>query len=121
MAKRFYHRRNQYEVADELEQLARALRQMGWDEIGGKLLRCEETGRVIGRTKWIPRAPWWAERPFWFNEQQCAGVVHKMLRGRSLTQLERRVLAYLIEVAGIDPPKQNSDAPEASWEDSCVA
>lgn len=98
--RRFYRRLPPDKVADQLVALADALRLMGWDEKGGYLIR-NEHGEVCARTKWIPRALWWSERPFWFNEAQCAGIVDKRLRGEPLTKLEQRAMDFLLEVAGI--------------------
>ena len=118
--KRFYRRVDPHQVSEELLALARALREMGWDEIGGRLLRNEATGEVIGRTKWVPRAQWWAERPFWFNERQVAGVVHKLLRCERLTPMETRIVKHLLEVAGVEAPAPASQ-PEMGEGMSCVA
>jgi hypothetical protein len=96
----FYRRCCPEKVAEQLAALAKALRATGWAEKGGYLIRDQE-GKVCARTKWIPRALWWSERPFWFNEAQCAGIVDKRLRGEPLTKLEQRAMDWLLEVSGV--------------------
>lgn len=98
MAKRFYPRADPQTVADKLSSLARLLREAGWEECGGRLLRDESSGEVIGRTKWVPRATWWAERPHRFSEQQTAGIVLKRLLGERLTPREAACIAHLFDL-----------------------
>ena len=105
MNMKFYPRSNPEKTARRLEALAHALRDTGWAEKGGFLIRGED-GQVRNRTKWIPRALWWSERPFWFSDTQCAGIVEKCLRGEGLTKLERRAMDYLLEVSEISAPVQ---------------
>lgn len=95
---RFYPRANPQAVIDMLAALAQVLHQAGWEERGGYLLR-NERGEVTGRTKWIPRAQWWAERPDKFSERHYAGIVLKHIRGGRLTKRETACLMYLIEIA----------------------
>jgi hypothetical protein len=95
--RRFYPRAEPYRVVETLHALAQVLRTAGWEERGGHLLR-DEHGEVSGRTKWVPRAQWWAERPHSFSEQQCAGIVLKLLRGGTLTKREAACMAHLITI-----------------------
>jgi hypothetical protein len=102
---RWYPRADRHKVIDKLHALANVLREMGWEECGGYLLR-DEAGEVSGRTKWIPRAQWWAARPFPFSEDQCAGIVLKLLNGGKLTRRMTECVAHLLRIAdndGLDP------------------
>jgi hypothetical protein len=101
--KRFYPRANPLEVAEKLHQLADTIASVGWEERGGYLIRGED-GEVVARTKWIPRAQWWAERPHRFSEQQTAGILLKHLMGKELTTRERECFQHLIDVAGLNEP-----------------
>jgi hypothetical protein len=100
-AKRFYPRFDPMRVGQLLRQLALTIESAGWEERGGFLLRDPDTSEVIGRTKWVPRAQWWAERPDYLSEQQTAGILLKHLRMEPLTGRERRCLEHLVRTAGI--------------------
>lgn len=106
MSKRFYPRANPLEVADKLHRLADAIASVGWEEKGGYLIRGDD-GQVVARTKWIPRAQWWAERPHRFSEQQTAGILLKHVTGKELTRTERACLLHLVEAAGLGEQSSN--------------
>lgn len=70
----------------------------GWQEIGGQAISQGDAVRadVIGRTKWLPREPWFAEvqrtAPLPGNKQgkATALAVEKALAGKKLTAAEDR-------------------------------
>ena len=100
-AKRFYPRADPMHVGELVRHVAATIESAGWEERGGYLLRDPETSEVIGRTKWIPRSQWWAERPDYLSERQTAGILLKHLRLLPLTARERRCLDHLMRTAGI--------------------
>lgn len=113
MSNRFYPRANPLEVADKLHQLADAIASVGWEQKGGHIIR-DEDDQVVARTKWIPRAQWWAERPHRFSEQQTAGIALKYLSGKELTRTERACFLHLIEIVGIaEQPQRDAPQPAA--------
>lgn len=69
----------------------------GWAEVGGRLLMDSE-GKVLGRTKWIPREQWWAERPKGLTEDQVHAAVDKALAGSKLTKRQRSVVSFMADV-----------------------
>lgn len=69
----------------------------GWYEEGGKLLM-DESGNVTGRTKWIPREQWWAERPGNLSESEVHAAVDKALAGKTLGKRQRAVVEFMAEV-----------------------
>lgn len=71
----------------------------GWAERGGQVIRNPETGEVVGRTGWIPRAEWWPERPKGLSEEQIHAAVDKALRGAKLGAREKRVVEFMRDVA----------------------
>lgn len=87
-------------TVDTLSALARVLGGCGWDQVGGRLLRAQgDQGEVVGRTDWIPRAPWWLERPDGLTERRCHQVVADALAGRRLGPRQRRYLTWLMAIA----------------------
>jgi hypothetical protein len=108
-ARRFYPRAEPYEVAELLRDLAATLESAGWDQRGGHLLRdCD--GNVTGRTCWIPRSQWWAERPHSFSERQTAGIVLKHIKAeRPLTARELHCLRDVLRVAGVLPESESNN------------
>ena len=100
-AKRFYPRADPTLVGELMRHVAATIESAGWEERGGYLLRDPDTSEVIGRTKWIPRAQWWAERPDYLSERQTAGILLKYLRLQPLTPRERRCLEHLMRTAGV--------------------
>ncbi len=89
------------EVRAELERMAR---NAGWAEKGGRLLRDESdnevgTGRVIGRTAWVPKEDWWAQRGVNLNEAQTRKAVQKALAGEPLGSREQKLIDYMTRAA----------------------
>jgi hypothetical protein len=82
-----------------------AANETGWAEVGGRMLRIPdpsmETGERIDRTKWIPKAEWWAARPGpnRLNEAQVQEAVRKALAGEKLNAAEQRTVEFMLEVA----------------------
>jgi hypothetical protein len=109
-SRRFYPRAEPYEVAELLRDLAQTLEGAGWEQRGGHLIRNHQ-GEPVGRTDWIPKSPWWAERPHSFSERQVAGILLKHLRMQRLTRREAHCLNDMLEVAGIMPRAQVESAP----------
>ena len=78
----------------------------GWAERGGFLLRSgsEVAGEeTISRTKWIPKAEWWPDRPAQgkkrLNEAEVSEAIRKHIAGEPLKPLEQRTLEYMGMIA----------------------
>lgn len=71
----------------------------GWDTVGGRMLRDHKTGEVIGRTPWLPRYPWYKDKPTVHSERQVQAVIDKMLAGRKLGSQEQVLAEWLAGVA----------------------
>lgn len=69
----------------------------GWAQEGGRVLM-DETGTVTGRTSWIPREQWWADRPGNLNEQEVHAAVDKALAGKPLGSRQRDIVKFMTEV-----------------------
>lgn len=90
--------------------------QAGWAQVGGKLLRegamtetglvGEGQGAVNGRTKWLPKAEWWPDRPAkridkktgqvtGYNEAETADIVEKGIAGKLLGKKQREYFDFL--------------------------
>jgi len=111
----------------------------GWIEEGGKLLRASndfnhpEYNIITGRTKWLPRADWWPDRPRGFNEQKTRATVAKALTGEKLSKPERRLIDFMVEVSDQrnrldeylpevdDLPEDSRDSLDAGFESAMVA
>lgn len=77
----------------------------GWAERGGRLLRenmDDNTSAVIGRTQWIPKEPWWTDRPHALNENQVREAVRKALADEPLTRKERDMVQYMIDYSSAE-------------------
>lgn len=78
----------------------------GWAERGGFLLRSgsEVAGEeTISRTKWIPKAEWWPDRPAQgkkrLNEAEVSEAIRKHIAGEPLKPLEQRTVEYMGMIA----------------------
>lgn len=104
-------------------ELARRAREAGWQEIGGRIIREDSTdckSPVIGRTKWIPYAEWFARM------QQDAGArvdggrdavakaVDLALRGWRMTPAQRRTVRWLLNDFESYAQWQEDEAREAA-------
>lgn len=69
----------------------------GWEQEGGRLLMDPE-GNVLGRTSWIPREQWWADRPKGLTEVQVHEAVAKALAGNKLGQRQQAIVQFMTEV-----------------------
>ncbi|MGH8562699.1 MAG: PLxRFG domain-containing protein [Gammaproteobacteria bacterium] len=70
--------------------------QAGWAQRGGEQLR-DEKDQVIGRTKWLPKEPWYAAIPERLNPQATIEAVRKAIAGEKLGAKERRVVGYMLD------------------------
>jgi len=84
------------DVRAELERMAQ---HAGWAEKGGRLMRDPKTEQVTGRTKWVPKETWWAERGVNLNEAQTRTAVRKALAGESLSGRERHLVEFMLKIA----------------------
>jgi hypothetical protein len=117
-ARRFYPREEPLKVADLLRNLADVIQSAGWDERGGYLIR-NDRGEPVSRTKWLPRAQWWAERPYSFSERQCAGILLKHIKAeRALTRRELHCLRDLLRVAGILADQPTHEIRETQYDEA---
>jgi hypothetical protein len=87
------------DAAAFLVRLAELLREAGWAEKGGYVVRDPHTDAVVDRTVWVPRCEWWRDKPEDLTEKRAHEVLFAALRGRKLGARQRRHLAYLIDVA----------------------
>lgn len=87
------------EAAALRAELERMKDEVGWFERGGRLLRNEETGEVIGRTVWIPRAEWWPERPHRMSEEEVRNAIDRHLAGEPLSRRQQDLIHFLTDVA----------------------
>lgn len=69
----------------------------GWAQTGGRVLM-DENGLVTGRTSWIPREQWWAERPKDLTESQVHEAVDKALRGDRLGTRQAAIVQFMADV-----------------------
>lgn len=82
----------------------------GWAQVGGKLLREGEgeglqqgTGKVIGRTEWIPKADWWPARPDKrMNAEKVQEAVRKAIAGEPLKPNEQRTVDFMVHEANLE-------------------
>lgn len=85
-------------VAQNADQLKYMAERAGWQEIGGQAITEGDAvkAQVTGRTKWLPREPWFAEvqreAPLPGNTQgkATAVAVSKAIAGQKLTAAEQR-------------------------------
>lgn len=84
-------------------ELERMKGETGWAEVGGRLIRTpgsdESKPDIISRTKWIPNAEWWRERPKGLTEDQTHLAVEKALKGEPLGKRERAMVEYMVDTA----------------------
>lgn len=71
----------------------------GWDTIGGRILRDHKTGEVTGRTLWLPRYPWFKDKPAFASVKMIRAVINKSLAGARLGKREQELANWLAEVA----------------------
>lgn len=69
----------------------------GWAQEGGRVLM-DETGKVTGRTTWIPHQEWWRDRPKGLNETQVHKAVDKALAGQPLGKRETAIVSFMKDV-----------------------
>ncbi len=123
------------EVRGSLEAMAQ---EAGWAEIGGRLLRtgsganaedaaagrAGESGDVVGRTKWTPRAPWFAgiqrdaRLPGNADGTATREAVRKALDGEQMTAAERRHVIAMLDQ--IDADEQDAAARAAARPDEPI-
>jgi len=70
----------------------------GWAEEGGRVIRDATTDEVVGRTKWLPRADWWPDRPKGLTESQVHDAVDKALAGQPLKAREQSMIDFMTQV-----------------------
>lgn len=84
------------DLRDQLVDMA--FHRAGWAERGGHLLM-DPDGKVLGRTVWIPREQWWADRPTDLNEEQVQQAVLKAMSGSVLGAKQQRIVEFMVEAA----------------------
>jgi hypothetical protein len=98
------------ELRRSLQGLAK---ETGWDTRGGRVLMADDGKTVIGRTQWLPRYPWFKDKPTAHNEKQVQSVIDKMLAGKKLGSQEQVLANWLAEVAAdrikLEPLMPTSD------------
>lgn len=80
----------------------------GWQQVGGRLKRNEETGEVIGRTSWLPNSDWWPGRPGGYSHEDTVRIVDKALAGERLGPKQQQLVEYMTEV--LDARRANAPA-----------
>ena len=92
--------------SDFREELERMAKETGWSKIGGRLIRQkygERAGEeIISRTKWVPNASWWPNRPDALNSEQVKDAIKRALAGEPLAGKKARMVRYLLDVAQSD-------------------
>jgi hypothetical protein len=87
-------------------------REIGWDQVGGRLLRQVDTGgekpEVVGRTPWVGKPGTDGESNFWrmrpevggrISEQGAHAALDKFAAGEKLNAKERRFVEYATQTA----------------------
>jgi hypothetical protein len=86
----------------------------GWAEVGGRILRDAE-GEVVNRTRWVPFAEWWVDRPTYIQgtkrgrkkkgqrkykhtERQLKAVVEKYRNNLALSSNDKELIVFLLDV-----------------------
>ena len=88
--------RNDADLRHSLEGMKQ---ETGWDTIGGRVIFDFDGRTVKGRTQWLPRYPWYKDKPTTHNEKQVRSVIDKMLAGRKLGSQEQVLAEWLAGVA----------------------
>lgn len=86
------------DLRDQLTDMA--FHQAGWAERGGNVLM-DPDGKVLGRTVWIPREQWWADRPGDLNEEGVQQAVLKAMAGAKLGAKQQRIVEFMVEAADL--------------------
>ena len=86
------------DLRDQLTDMA--FHQAGWAERGGNVLM-DPDGKVLGRTVWIPREQWWADRPGDLNEEGVQQAVLKAMAGGKLGAKQQRIVEFMVEAADL--------------------
>ena len=66
----------------------------GWQEVGGKLIR-DTNGVAVGRTKWLPKADWFFNRPEKTTEKDFAETIRRLKAGEKLSPKQLDVAEFL--------------------------
>jgi len=82
---------------DIIVELRRMADAAGWTEIGGRLVR-DRYGNACGRTQWIPREAWFAEKPTGTGKRDFREAVDRIELDLPLTACQRRALAHMLTV-----------------------
>ena len=101
------------ETMARMESLAQ---EAGWQEKGGKVMM-DENGKVLGRTKWLPKAPWFADKPEGVTEKHFTEAIERLKSGRKLTKPQKAAAAYMLDLIHAE----NSQQPEAIIPDQAPA
>ncbi len=81
------------EIMTEIRRMAE---NAGWMEKGGRLLR-DAKGNAVGRTTWIPKEEWFAEKPDGVTEKHFNEAVARLDEGRKLTKPQREAVAFMLD------------------------
>lgn len=115
--------------------------EIGWDEIGGRLIRGGEIGTIdmgasagrpigdaVGRTKWVGKpgqngreSNFWRNRPVKLNEKQAEAALEKWSRGEKLGKRERQFVDYAHDFARGYAEEQEIDRQEAAQYEAWLA
>ena len=120
---------NQRIAAPEIQaSLKRYANEAGWAEIGGKMIRSvadDYSAPVVGRTKWIPNADWWLDRPVNLkgdiNGGATRNAINKALAGEKLKPNERKMVDYLIKQHDFEMTEGERQRAEIEQRDREVA
>lgn len=88
--------------------LADLVTRAGWIERGGRLIvrgdPKDSVGMgsdldIMGRTQWLPREPWWWERPGDLTEKELGAAIKRALAGKKLGPKQKEAVRFLVAVA----------------------
>lgn len=77
----------------KVEAIAGLRSEIGWQEIGGRLLR-DEAGDVKGRTNWLAKSPFWPNRPNAISEKDAVAALSALEKNEPMSAAQKRFIDY---------------------------
>ena len=89
---------------------------LGWETVGGRAVGREIVGtdfqKVEGRLPWLPKKPWYLDRPTDHSVAQLKSIIDKSIAGERLGPKEKIAADWLAGIAGMTvdvPPLMTAD------------